>query len=62
MAGLIAKKLMKLPIGSHVEIRYGDGTTYHEKITGIIIDNDFTENVEITTDDGKEFLLDYNII
>lgn len=62
MAGLITKKLMKLPIGSHVEISCGDGTNYHEKITGIITDNDFTENVEITTDEGKEILLDYTIV
>lgn len=62
MAGLIAKKLSKLPIGTHVELTYGDGASHHEKVAGIITDSDFTANVEITTQAGEEIVLDFSIV
>lgn len=62
MASLIAKKLSKQPIGTYVELTYGDGAAHHEKVSGIITDNDFTENVEITLSSGEEIVLNYSII
>lgn len=62
MASLIAKKLAKQPIGTHVEITYGDGSSHHEKLRGMITDSDFTANVEITTQSGEAILLDYAVI
>ena len=62
MASLIAKKLSKQPIGTHVELTYGEGAAYHENVSGVITDNDFTENVEITTQSGEEIILDYSIV
>ena len=62
MASLIAKKLSKLPIGTHVELTYGDGASHHEKVAGIITDSDFSANVEITTQTGEEIVLDFSIV
>lgn len=62
MANLIAKKLAKQPIGTHVEVTYGDGAAHHETVSGIITDNDFTSNVEITTSSGEEIVLDFAIV
>lgn len=62
MANLMAKKLAKQPIGTHVDITYGDGQTHHEKVTGVITDSDFSANVEITTESGEEVVLDYAIV
>ena len=62
MASLIAKKLSKQPIGTHVELTYGDGASHHEKVSGIITDSDFTANVEIKTQSGEEIVLDYSIV
>lgn len=62
MASLIAKKLSKLPIGTLCELTYGDGTNYHEKVSGTITDSDFEANVEITTQTGEEIVLDFSII
>lgn len=62
MASLIAKKLSKQPIGTHVELTYGDGASHHEKVSGIITDSDFTANVEVTTQSGEEIVLDYSIV
>lgn len=62
MASLIAKKLSKLPIGTHVELTYGDGASHHEKVAGIITDSDFTANVEIITQTGEEIVLDFSIV
>ncbi len=62
MANLIAKKLSKLPIGTHVELTYGDGASHHEKVSGIITDSDFTANIEMTLPSGEELVLDYSLI
>lgn len=62
MASLISKKLSKQPIGTHVEITYGDGSVHHEMVNGIITDSDFTANIEITTQAGEEIVLDYAIV
>lgn len=62
MASLIAKKLSKQPIGTHVELTYGDGATHHEIVSGVITDSDFSANVEITTQSGEEIVLDYSIV
>ncbi len=62
MANLIAKKLGKQPIGTHVEVTYGDGGAHHEMVCGIITDSDFTANVEITTQSGEELVLDFSIV
>lgn len=62
MASLIAKKLAKQPIGTHVELTYGDGAAHHEMVSGIITDSDFTANVEITPPTGEEIVLDYSIV
>lgn len=62
MASLIAKKLSKQPIGTHVELTFGDGASHHEKVSGIITDSDFTANVEIKTQSGEEIVLDYSIV
>lgn len=62
MASLIAKKLSKQPIGTHVELTYGDGGTHHNIISGVITDSDFSANVEITPPSGDEVVLDYAIV
>ena len=62
MASLIAKKLSKLPIGTHIEVTYGDGVSHHETIAGIITDSDFTANIEISTPAGDEIVLDFSIV
>ena len=62
MANLIAKKLAKQPIGTHVEVTYGDGATHHETVIGIITDSDFAANVEITARSGEEIVLDFAIV
>ena len=65
METLMTKKLKKMPIGTHVEVTYGNGTSHHEKVTGIITDSDFIKNVEITekTEAGLvESILDFDIV
>ena len=62
MASLIAKKLSRLPIGTHVEITYNDGTPNHDNISGVITDSDFEANVEITSQTGEEVVLDFSIV
>lgn len=62
MANLITKRLTKLPIGAYVELAYGDRGAHQKVVSGTVTDNDFSENVEITPDDGKEILLDYSIV
>lgn len=62
MANLIAKKLGKQPIGTHVEVTYGDGAAHHEMVSGVITDSDFSANVEITTQSGEEIVLDFSIV
>ena len=56
MASLIAKRLSKLPIGTHVELTYGDGSSHHDQVRGVITDSDFTTSVEITNENGEEVL------
>lgn len=62
MAGLIAKKLSKLPIGSQVDITYDNGENQLVKLSGILTDNDFEANIEITTDSGEELVLDFSLV
>ena len=62
MASLIAKRLSKLPIGTHVELTYGDGSSHHDQVRGVITDSDFTTSVEITNENGEEVLLDFSIV
>ena len=62
MASLIAKRLSKLPIGTHVELTYGDGSSHHDQVRGVITDSDFTTSVEITNETGEEVLLDFSIV
>lgn len=61
MAGLIAKKLAQLPLGTSIELVYGDGGPHYEIVTGTITDSD-SINIEITTETGEEVLLDYSIV
>lgn len=62
MAGLIAKKLSKLPIGTHAELTYENGIAHIEKACGIVTDSDFTANIEITAETGEEIVIDYSIV
>ena len=62
MAGLIAKKLARLPVGTSVSLSYGDGTVHQETVDGVVTDNDFSENIEIKTSSGQELLLSYIVI
>lgn len=59
---LIAKNFLKLPIGTHVEVTYGNGTAQHELVNGIITDNDFSANVEITGNTGEAIVLNFSLI
>lgn len=58
---LFVKRLLKSPIGAHVEVTVENGTSL-EKVEGVITDNDYTTSVEITTFDGDERIIDYSTI
>lgn len=58
---LLAKKVSKKPIGTHVEVTMDTGEAL-EKITGVITDSDFSTSVEITQYNGKERLVDFSLI
>ena len=58
---LFAKKLSKKPIGTHVELIFDSGEAL-KTVTGVITDSDFTSSVEITTCEGKEQILNYELI
>lgn len=62
MAGLIAKKLSRLPVGARVSISYGDGSAYLETVEGTITDNDFSTSLELRPDSGQEIILDYSVV
>ena len=62
MASLIVKKLMKLPIGTTVELTYDEGDVSNQKITGVVIDNDEEENLEIRLDSGEELIVNYSLV
>ena len=62
MASLMAKRMARLPIGTRLEVTYGNGGQHHDKVSGILADSDFSENVVILTDDGGEVVLDIGII
>lgn len=62
MASLIEKKLSKLPVGTLIEVTYGDGASHYEKKQGTITDSDYTTSLELTTAAGEELLLDYSIV
>ncbi len=61
MANLIAKNFLKLPIGTYVEVTYGNGAA-NELVNGIITDNDFSANVEITGNTGETIVLNFSLI
>lgn len=58
----MAKRIARLPIGTRLEVSYGNGGAHHDKITGILVDSDFSDNLVILTDEGSEVLLDISII
>lgn len=58
---LVAKKVAKKPIGTHVEVTVDSGESL-EKVTGVITDSDFTTGVEITQYDGKERAVELSLI
>lgn len=62
MASLIAKKLMKLPIGASVELTYDEGNVSNQKLIGVVSDNDCEESLEIRTQDGDELIINYSLV
>ena len=62
MANLIVKKLMKLPIGTSVELTYDEGDVSNQKIVGVVTDNDGEENLEIRMDSGEELIVNYSLV
>ena len=62
MASLIAKKLMKLPIGASVELTYDEGDVKNQKLIGVVSDNDGEESLEIRTREGDELIIDYSLV
>ena len=58
---LVAKKVAKRPIGTHVEVTVDTGDSL-EKVIGVITDSDFTTGVEITQYDGKERAVELSLI
>ena len=62
MAGLIEKKLSRLPIGTYVELTLQRGAGDTDVVAGHIIDSDFSESLELAREDGGEVLLDYSIV
>ena len=62
MASLIAKKLSRLPIGTGVELTYELETFKNERVTGTVIDSDFSEGLEIQMDNGETRVLDFSVI
>ena len=49
---LMHKKLAALPIGTRIELIHLADNAAREKLCGTVTDSDFTENIEITADDG----------
>ena len=62
MANLIVKKLIKLPIGSSVELTYDEGDVSNQKIIGVVTDNDGEENLEIRLANGEELIVNYSLV
>lgn len=62
MAGLITKKLSRLPIGTYLELTAQNGGLSSDLIAGHITDNDFSESLELTCTDGSNLFLDYSIV
>ncbi len=62
MTGLIAKKLMRLPIGTGIEVSYEPQTGETRRIGGVITDSDFTSSLEITAADGENLLLEFDLV
>ena len=58
---LVAKKVAKKPIGTHIEVTFDNGDSL-EKVTGIITDSDFATGVEITQYNGKERAVELSLI
>ena len=47
MGGLIAEKLSRMPIGTHLELTYEDYSAHLRRISGILTDSDFLSEIEI---------------
>lgn len=62
MAGLIVKKLMRLPIGTGIEVSYEPQTGETRRIGGVITDSDFTSSLEITAANGENLLLEFDLV
>lgn len=62
MSTLIDKKLRNLQIGTCVELSYVLGSSQQENIRGVVTDNDFRANVEITSDQGEQIIVNYTIV
>lgn len=62
MANLIAKKMSRLPIGTQVELTWGDGTGHYKQVSGTIVDSDFSASIELMTSSGEDTILSYAII
>lgn len=62
MANLIVKKLIKLPIGTAVELTYDEGNVSNQKIIGVVTDNDGEENLEIRLENGEELIVNYSLV
>lgn len=59
MAAFIAKRLAKIPIGTHVELTCTDGD---DKIRGIVTDSDFSAHFEVIGFAGEENVVDYSLV
>ena len=57
----MTKKLAKLPIGTYLELSYGD-SGHRNTISGIITDSDFSENIQITSETGDESIIALSIV
>lgn len=62
MANLIVKKLIKLPVGTSVELTYDEGDVSNQKIVGVVTDNDGEENLEIRLENGEELIINYSLV
>ncbi len=62
MSELMVKRLSRLPVGTVVELSYGDGGSHYETVCGTITDSDYSASLELKVENGRELLLDFSII
>lgn len=55
-------RLTVMPIGTELELIYEEDVCFLEKLSGTLTNNDFCGFVEITDSEGREFILEYDII